>query len=122
MKWLLSKKWLNNNQGERVLEMITALDIAYAVTIIKNQELVWEQDRYKDTLGDEKQEMHDNYKNLEELEDRDKYFPKIPRFSGGVRVKRTFGSVMWNKKGMIFPMIQLKYGRRQSAMIVVGIG
>ena len=34
------EKWLTNNKGRSVLEMITVLDIAYAITIIKNHELV----------------------------------------------------------------------------------
>ena len=66
--------------------------------------------------------MYDNYKNLEEQEDRDKYSPKIPRFSGGVMVKRTFGSAMWNKEGIFVSMIQLRYGRRQLVMIIHKIG
>ena len=66
--------------------------------------------------------MYDNYKNLEEEEeDRDKYSPKTPRFSGGVRIKRTFGSVMWNKEGMIFFIVKLEYGRMHSATIIHGI-
>ena len=78
------------------------LDIAYAITIAKNHKLVWQRDHYKETLGDKERKMYDNYKNLEEQEDRDKYSPKIPRFGGDVRVKKTFGSVMWNKEGMFF--------------------
>ena len=75
--------------GKCVLEIITALNTAYAITIIKNHKLDWERDRYKDTLGDEERELYDNCKNLEEQEDRDKYSPKTPRFNGGARVKRT---------------------------------
>ena len=48
------------------------------------------------------QDEYANYKELEGLEERDKYAPKIPRFSAGVGVKRTFGSVVWNKEGMMF--------------------
>ena len=36
------EKWLNKNNVRCVLEMITSLDIAYAITIIKNHKLVWE--------------------------------------------------------------------------------
>ena len=59
------KKWLTNNKGKSVLEMINALDLAYAITIVKNHKLVWQRDHYKETLGDEERKMYDNYNNLE---------------------------------------------------------
>ena len=74
-------------------------DLAYAITIIKNHELVWERDHFKGTLEDDKLNKFDNYKELDYPEEIEKYSPKIPRFSAGIRVKRTFGSVVWNKEG-----------------------
>ena len=101
---------------------MTAFDIAYAIKIVKNHKEVWERDHFKETLQEEELLKYDNYQTLEEEEDKVKYSPEIPRFSGGVRVKRTFGSVMWNKDGMIFFMILSKYGRMHTATKIHGSG
>ena len=82
--------------------LITLYDLAYAITIIKNHESVWEQDHFKETLEEDEQNKYDNYKELDRPEERKKYSPKIPRFSAGIGVQRTFGSVIWNKDWMIF--------------------
>ena len=59
------QKWLTNNKEKSVLEMITALDISYAITIAKNRKLVWQCDHFKETLEDEERKKYDNYKSLE---------------------------------------------------------
>ena len=82
--------------------MMTAFDIAYEIMIVKNHEVVWKRNHFKETLQEEELLKYDNYKTLEEEGGKVKYSPKIPRFGGGMRVKRTFGSVMWNKNGMTF--------------------
>ena len=95
-------KWLKDNKGKSLLYLTTECDLAYAITLIKNHEPVWERDHFKATLNDEELEMYNNYKDLEDPEEIEKYSPKMPRFSAGTGVKRTFGSVMWNKEGVTF--------------------
>ena len=95
-------KWLRDNKGKSLLYLTTESDVAYAITLIKNHERVWELDHLKSTLSEDELEMYDNYKDLEDPEEIEKYSPKMPRFSAGTGVKRTFGSVMWNKEGVTF--------------------
>ena len=76
----------------------------------------------KSTLSENELEMYANYKDLEYPEEFEKYSPKMPRFSAGTGVKRTFGSVMWNKEGVTFYEKPTKYGLRLSGMARFGIG
>ena len=76
-------KWLRDNKGKYLLYLTMECDVAYAITLIKNHERVWELDHLKATLSDDELEMYDNYKDLEDPEEIEKYSPKIPRFSAG---------------------------------------
>ena len=76
MEWLSLKKRQTNNNNKILLEMMTALDIAYAITIVKNHKEVWEWDHFKETLQEEELLKYDNYKTIEEEEDKVKYSQK----------------------------------------------
>lgn len=95
-------KWLKDNKGKSLLYLTTACDLAYAITLIKNHEPTWERDHLKMTLEEDELEKYDNYQDLENTEELNKYSPRTPRFSAGIGVKRTFGSVMWNEEGVSF--------------------
>ena len=95
-------RWLKANKDKSLLDIITVCDLTYAITIIKNHKPVWEIDHLKEALGEIDQDRFNNYKEIEEPEERDKYAPKITRFSARIGAKRTFGSVIWNKEGMTF--------------------
>ena len=60
------KKWLSNNKGKNVLEILTTLDIAYTITIVKNHKQVWQRDHFKETFEDEERKNYENYRSLEE--------------------------------------------------------
>ena len=89
-------KWLRDNKGKSLLYLTTECDVAYAITLIKNHEQVWNLDHLKSTLSEDELEIYANYKDLEDPEEFEKYSHKMPRFSAGTGVKRTFGSVMWH--------------------------
>ena len=95
-------KWLKDNKGKSLLYLTTACDLAYAITLIKNHEPVWERDHLKMSLQEDELEKYDNYRDLEDTGELKTYSPKTPRFSAGIGVKRTFGSVMWNEEGVSF--------------------
>ena len=63
--------WLKANQGRYLLETITVCDFTYAITVIKNHKPVWERDHLKETLGEVEQNKFDNYKEIEEPEERE---------------------------------------------------
>ena len=116
------KKQQTDTKDKILLEMITALDIAYAITIVKNHDKVWERYHFKETLQQEELLRYDNYNTLEEEEDEVKYSQRISRFSGSVTVKKTFGSAMRNKNGMTFFIILSKYGRMHMTTKIHGSG
>ena len=87
-------EWLKANKDRYLLNLITVDDLAYVITITKNHEPVWEQDHFKETLEEDEQNKYHNYKELDEPEEREKYPPKIPRFSARIGVEKTFDIVV----------------------------
>ena len=77
-------KWLKDNRGKCLLYLSIVCDLVYAITIIKNHEPVWERDHFKETFKDDELNEYDNYKELEDPEEIEKYSPKIPRLVRGL--------------------------------------
>jgi len=83
---------LLNNPGATFMDIITASDIAYAITLVKNNLHVWTQ-------------QHENAKNESDKDkdkDKDNEVSKKkvktlkPLFTAGKGKKRTFGNSTWN--------------------------
>ena len=58
-------KWPGVSKEKSLLDVIIVCDLAYAVTIVKNHEPVWERDHWKETLGEIEQDKYNNCKELE---------------------------------------------------------
>ena len=88
---------LLNNPGSTFMDIITASDIAYAITLMKNNYHVWTQ-------------QYTNAKENEKVNDKDaEAGPKKkvkatlkPLFTAGKGKKRTFGNSTWNDEGKEF--------------------
>jgi hypothetical protein len=89
---------LLNNPGATFMDIITASDIAYAITLVKNNLHVWTQ-------------QHENAKNESDKDkdkDKDNEVSKKkvktlkPLFTAGKGKKRTFGNSTWNDEGKEF--------------------
>lgn len=85
------KKTLQAEPGTSFVDIITASDIAYIISLIKNSQKVWTQSK-------------DNSKSLNEDEDVAKKNTKTvrPLFTSGEGKKRTFGETVWSKKGLAY--------------------
>lgn len=84
-------KWLNNNRGCTYLDMITLSDIAYVVSLFKNNMEYWpEQHRMKKMSPEEKQK----YKAENDL--------KKPKFTQRAGQTRALYSSGWSKEGLDF--------------------
>ena len=81
-------KWLNNNKGCTYLDMITLSDIAYVVSLFKNNMEYWpEQHKMKKMSPEEKEQ----YKSENDL--------KKPKFTQRVGQSRALYTSGWSKEG-----------------------
>ena len=72
------------------MDIITASDIAYAITLVKNNLHIWTQ-------------QYENAKNEKDKEKNGEVKKKVktlkPLFTAGKGKKRTFGNSTWNDEG-----------------------
>ena len=84
---------LLNNPGTTFMDIITASDIAYAITLVKNNLHVWTQ-------------QYENAKNEKDKEKNGEVKKKVktlkPLFTAGKGKKHTFGNSTWNDEGKEF--------------------
>jgi hypothetical protein len=96
-------KWLKENKGLSFLDKMTVDDLVNCITMVKNHEDSWERGVVRSRLNDPiEEEKYENYKDLDNPQEREKYAPKPPMFSAGRGIKREFGAVMWNDEGKAF--------------------
>jgi hypothetical protein len=82
---------------------MTVDDLVNCITMVKNHEDSWERGVVRSRLNDPiEEEKYENYKDLDNPQEREKYAPKPPMFSAGRGIKREFGAVMWNDEGKAF--------------------
>ena len=93
------KKYVDINKGRTFLDMLTPSNVAYSISIVKNNEEVWKE-QYEVAKNPN---LRDKYKDKKNKE----YVYKKPRYTGGPGQKRQFGRVMWQKEGTAF-MINAK--------------
>ena len=96
-------KWVKENKGMSFLHKMTVDDLVHCITMVKNHEDSWECGIVISQLKDPRElDKYENYKDLIEPQEREKYAPKTPRYSVGRGVKRGFGAVMWDDEGREF--------------------
>ena len=72
------KNWMKTNQGKSFLDMIGASDVAYVITILKNNWAMWSHDPT----------------------DENATAPTAPLFTRGENKKRTYGKTTMSKQGL----------------------
>ncbi len=96
------RTWIKANKGKNFLDMMTINDVAYCISLVRNSGAVWSHDHAMCYATPEEQDKYVNWATLVSEDDRDKYKPPTPLFSGGKGIKRTFCGVMWNNEGLKF--------------------
>jgi hypothetical protein len=111
---------LLNNPGATFLDVITASDVAYAISLIKNGRLVWleqlctaksnrngdEMDAINEMMIADEEEQDKEEEEEEDVKKTKKTKQKTkklqPMFTSGEGKKRTFGITTWNDQGKEF--------------------
>ncbi len=96
-------KWLKENKGLSFLDKMTVDDLVHCITMVKNHENSWERGIMISRLNDPiEEEKYENYQDIDDPQEREKYSPIAPMFSAGRGIKRQFGAVMWDDEGKAF--------------------
>ena len=96
------KKWLKNNKGKSLLDMITMSDVAYCAALVENNHEVWDEELEIEKMPTEEQDKFKK-ENQDDMspEEMKKYTKKKkPKFTSGTNGKRTYLSHGWNKEGI----------------------
>ena len=101
------KKWMRNNKGKSVLDMITMSDIAYTLTLIENNREKWNQIYDISRMTPEEQEKWKKAGKLPK-EQRAHYVRKEPRFTSKKGNKASYKLPGINDEGKKYYEKQLK--------------
>mmetsp|Transcript_2927 Transcript_2927/g.6334 ORF Transcript_2927/g.6334 Transcript_2927/m.6334 type:complete len:292 (+) Transcript_2927:843-1718(+) len=91
--------WLKKHRGKSYLDMFTMSDVAFCVTVMKNNCRVWSQEHDISRMEHQEQKKWKNYKNLD-IEERDAYTREKPSFTANRGSRRTYMTSGWNGAGM----------------------